>query len=81
MREVKNWSKKSIRVRKIKGKKRVSYNVDGTLPNGKRIRQRFYDQFDAEQFAEDCRVIGINYEVGVCRKSKLFFLANKRGTP
>ena len=71
MREVKNWSKKSIRVRKIKGKKRVSYNVDGTLPNGKRIRQRFYDQLDAEQFAEDCRVAGLNLKSDVVERVSL----------
>ena len=56
---VRNWSKRNIKVRKIKGKERVSYNVDRTLPNGKRIRQRFYIQLDAQELAEDCRIAGL----------------------
>ena len=62
---VRNWSKRNIKVRKIKGKERASYNVVGTLPNGKRIRQRFYNQLAAEEFAEDCRVTGINLKSNV----------------
>ncbi len=62
---VRNWSKRNIKVRKIKGKERASYNIDGTLSNGKRIRQRFYNQLDAEEFAEDCRVAGVNLKCHV----------------
>jgi integrase len=70
---VENWSKRNIRVRRIKGKVRVSYNVDGTLPNGKRLRQRFNNQFDAEEFAEEWRNIGINMRSSV--RERVTFLS------
>lgn len=65
MTDVRNWSKRNIKVRKIEGKKKVSYNVYAMLPNGKRIRQRFYNQLTAEEFAENCRVTGINLKSNV----------------
>ena len=68
MPDVRNWSKRNIKVRKIKGKERVSYNVDRTLPNGKRIRQRFYNQLDVQEFAEDCRVAGVNLKSDVVER-------------
>ena len=68
MPDVRNWSKRNIKVRKIKGKERVSYNVDRTLPNGKRIRQRFYNRLDAQEFTEDCRVTGVNLKSDVVER-------------
>ncbi len=72
MPDVRNWSKRNIKVRKIKGKERVSYNVDRTLPNGKRIRQRFYIQLDAQEFAEGCRVAGVTSSPMWLKKSAIF---------
>ena len=69
---IRNWSKINIKFRKIKGNERVNYNVDVTLPNGKRIRQRFYIQLDAQEFAEGCRVAGVTSSPMWLKESAIF---------
>ena len=58
---MKDWNpKKRVTITTIKGVKKTTYEVYALLPNGLRERQRFNDRLEAQVFADDLRVKGLN---------------------